>query len=68
MDDVSKPDSPSLHGLANQPAPGIINELWDFVRTNKKWWLTPIIAMLLLVGGFILLTSTAAGTFIYTLF
>lgn len=57
-----------LRDLAQKPAPSIIVELWHFMRSNKKWWLIPIVAMLLLVGGFIMLTSTAAGSFIYTLF
>ena len=61
-------DSEGLRDLAQEPAPSIIVELWHFMRSNKKWWLIPIVAMLLLVGGFIMLTSTAAGTFIYTLF
>ena len=61
-------DGEDLRDLAEAPAPGIVVELWHFMRSNKKWWLIPIVAMLLLVGGFIMLTGTAAGSFIYTLF
>ena len=43
-------------------------ELWDFVRLNKKWWLTPIILVLLLLGALIFIGGTAAAPFIYTLF
>ncbi|MCY4078101.1 MAG: DUF5989 family protein [Acidobacteria bacterium] len=43
-------------------------ELWDFLATNKKWWLTPIVIVLLLVGTLILVSGTAAAPFIYTLF
>ncbi len=43
-------------------------ELWDFLRHNKKWWLTPIIAVLLLFGLLVILGGTAAAPFIYTLF
>lgn len=43
-------------------------EFWQFARSNKKWWLTPIIVILLLVGVFVLLGSTGAGPLIYTLF
>ena len=53
---------------AEERAPGILRELWNFVRYNKKWWLTPIILALLLVGIFVVLSSTAAAPFIYTLF
>jgi len=53
---------------AEQAQAGILREFWDFLRYNKKWWLTPIIAVLLLVGLLILLGGTAAGPLIYTLF
>ena len=43
-------------------------ELWDFLRHNKRWWLTPIIAVLLLFGLLVILGGTAAAPFIYTLF
>lgn len=47
---------------------GMVAEMWLFVKTNKKWWLTPIIAVLLILGAFIALGGTAAAPFIYTLF
>ena len=43
-------------------------KIWDFLLSNKKWWLTPIILALLLVGALILLSGTVAAPFIYTLF
>jgi hypothetical protein len=43
-------------------------EFLDFLRSNKKWWLSPIIVMLLLLGLVIVLSSTPAAPFIYTLF
>jgi len=47
----------------------ILKELWDFLRVRKKWWLTPIIAVLLLLGLLIFFTqSSAVAPFIYTLF
>ena len=54
--------------LADQKAPGLGREFFDFLRTNKKWWLTPIILALLLVGLLVILGSSAAAPFIYTLF
>jgi uncharacterized protein DUF5989 len=53
---------------ANQQRPGLLAELIDFLRNNKKWWLTPIILALIVVGGLIFLSGTAAAPFIYTLF
>ena len=44
-------------------------ELWDFMRERKKFWLAPIIIMLLLLGGLIVLSEgSAVAPFIYTLF
>jgi len=44
-------------------------EIIDFLRTRKKYWLAPIIFVLLLFGGLIVLTQgSAVAPFIYTLF
>lgn len=53
---------------AEAPAQGFFAELWGFLRHNKKWWLTPILLALLLIGALVLLGGTAAAPFIYTLF
>jgi len=47
---------------------GLLGELWGFLRENKKWWLLPILVVLLLFGLLILLSGTALAPFIYTLF
>lgn len=47
---------------------GFLGELWQFITHNKKWWLTPIIIILVLFGMLIALGGTAAAPFIYTLF
>ncbi|MFH1867827.1 MAG: DUF5989 family protein [Candidatus Omnitrophota bacterium] len=48
---------------------GILRELWDFLKVRKRWWLAPIIIMLLLLGLLIIFTeSSAVAPFIYTLF
>jgi len=44
-------------------------ELWEFMRERKKFWLLPIVFVLLLFGGLIVLTQgSAVAPFIYTLF
>ncbi len=53
---------------AEQPQPGLVREFFDFLLNNKKWWLTPIILVLFLVGLLIVLGGTAAAPFIYTIF
>ncbi len=51
-----------------QRPPGFLSELWSFLRENKKWWLLPIVVMLLLFGVLVLLSGTGLAPFIYTLF
>ena len=46
----------------------ILKEFWSFLRVRKKWWLAPILVVLALFGILMLLGSTAAAPFIYTLF
>ena len=46
----------------------LLAEFWLFIKEEKKWWLTPIILVLLLVGALVALTSSGAAPFIYTLF
>ena len=46
-----------------------IAELWEFLRARKKFWLMPIVIMMLLFGGLVILTKgSAVAPFIYTLF
>ncbi|MBX7185952.1 MAG: hypothetical protein K1Y01_12485 [Vicinamibacteria bacterium] len=48
---------------------GLVSELWAFMKVRKKWWLGPIVVMLVLLGLLIVLTQgTAVAPFIYTLF
>jgi len=47
---------------------GLTRELWDFIRHNKKWWLIPILVVILLVGLLVVLGGTGAAPFIYALF
>ena len=53
---------------ADGDSSGIVREFWDFLRENKKWWLAPVVAMLLMMGALIALSGTAAAPFIYALF
>lgn len=44
-------------------------ELWAFVRTRKKFWMLPILIVMLLIGGLLVLAQgSAVAPFIYTLF
>jgi len=47
----------------------LIKDLWGFMRVRKKFWLAPIIFILLLLGALLVLTQgSAVAPFIYTLF
>jgi hypothetical protein len=43
-------------------------ELWALIRAKKKYWLLPIVIVLLLLGLLVFLSGTALAPFIYTLF
>tara|TARA_B110000438_G_C15191935_1_gene384842 strand:- start:125 stop:274 length:150 start_codon:yes stop_codon:yes gene_type:complete len=46
-----------------------IAELWQFVKVRKKFWLLPIIIMMVMFGGLLVLTQgSAVAPFIYTIF
>jgi hydrogenase/urease accessory protein HupE len=46
-----------------------LKELWAFMKVRKKFWLLPIIFVLLLLGGLLVLVQgSAVAPFIYTLF
>lgn len=47
---------------------GMVGEFTSFLKANKKWWLLPILVVLLLFGVLIILAGTGAAPFIYTLF
>jgi hypothetical protein len=54
--------------LQQAKPPGFFADLWDFVRTSRKWWILPPLLLLLLLGLILVLTQTVAAPFIYTLF
>ena len=48
---------------------GFIIELWAFMKVRKKFWLLPILIMVVLLGGLLVLSQgSAVAPFIYTLF
>ena len=47
----------------------LLKDLWDFLKVRKKFWMAPIILVLVLLGALIVLTQgSAVAPFIYTLF
>ncbi len=46
-----------------------MSEIWAFLRVRKKWWLAPIVTVLMLLGALIVVTEgSVIAPFIYTLF
>ena len=46
-----------------------VGELWAFLRMRKKYWLLPIVLVMLLFGGLVIVSQiSAVAPFIYTLF
>lgn len=46
-----------------------LQDLWQYLRERKKWWLMPLILIIILIGALIIFAeSSAIGSFIYTLF
>lgn len=57
----------SLEGIMGKWS--LLLEFWDFLKTRKKWWLTPIVLVMLLLGALIVFSQgSALSPFIYTLF
>jgi hypothetical protein len=49
--------------------PSTIAELWEFLRTRKRFWLAPIVLVLILLSALILFTEgSSVAPFIYALF
>lgn len=69
-DDRRAPSNAESHldELARKEKSGIIAEFREFLGENKKWWLAPILIVLLVVGVLVVLGSTGLAPFIYTLF
>lgn len=52
--------------MANQ---SLLGDVWAFMRERKKWWLLPIVIMLVLAGALIVVgQSSALSPFIYAFF
>ena len=54
--------------LADEKDLSIVQEFMLFITENKAWWMVPILLVLGLIGLLVILSSTGAAPFIYTLF
>lgn len=47
----------------------LVKELWAYMRVRKKWWLAPVIVVMVLVGSLLVFAQgSALAPFIYTIF
>ncbi|HTA99051.1 MAG TPA: DUF5989 family protein [Bradyrhizobium sp.] len=47
----------------------LVAELWRFIRVRKKYWLLPVLIMMVVLGGLVVITKgSVIAPFIYTLF
>jgi hypothetical protein len=66
--DEGKSRAAEFDAQAQRPRSGLLAEMFAFLRDNKKWWLLPILLVLLVVGVLVVLWGTAAAPLIYPLF
>ncbi len=64
---MSDPKRNEFENAGEQPG-NLVSQIWQMLRQNKKYWLLPIVIVLLLLGLIIILGATSAAPFIYTLF
>jgi len=57
-----------LRQLSEARSGGVLGQIWGFIRETRKWWLTPIILMMLLLGLLFVIGGSGAAPFIYTIF
>lgn len=53
---------------ANQVSGNIVREFWDFLCQNKKWWLLPLLLIVVFLSVLTIMASSPAAPFIYSLF
>ena len=68
MQPPTEPRRSQFEESADEHSVGIVREFLDFVRHSKKWWMIPILLVLLGMGVFLVASGTVAAPWLYTLF
>ena len=66
--EVPKTEDSDIAQLSKERRQTLVSEFWDFLKHNKKWWLLPILLVVLLLGMLVFLSGSGAAPFVYTLF
>jgi hypothetical protein len=64
---MSQPPN-DFENASNEKQGNLVSEFLAFLKQNRKFWLLPLIIVMLMLAGLLILSSTAAAPFIYTLF
>lgn len=62
---------PRIHEFnreASRPRSSFFSDYLYLVRNNRKWWMLPLLGLLLALGGLVLFSSSGVAPLIYTLF
>ena len=57
-----------LRELSEARSGGVLAQMWGYIGESRKWWLIPIILMMLLLGIMFVIGGSGAAPFIYTIF
>jgi hypothetical protein len=68
MQNLQKESKTAFETAAEEKHPSLAGEFVVFLKENKKWWLLPILVVLLLVALLSIFAGTGAAPFIYTMF
>jgi hypothetical protein len=63
-----KTEQNDFERIGEEKQPSLVGEFVSFIWENKAWWMIPILLVFGLIGILVLLSSTGAAPFIYTLF
>ena len=65
---VTNKEKNEFEQAGEERPPTLVQEFVQFIIENKKWWMIPILVSFGLIGLLVVLSSTGAAPFIYTLF
>jgi hypothetical protein len=54
--------------VSERSSGGLASDLWHLLKTSRKWWMGPLLMLVVLLGALMLLAGTAVAPFIYTIF
>jgi hypothetical protein len=65
---MSEPKKTEFEKAAEEKDGGLLQDVAGYLKESKKWWLVPLVLIMLALALLLLLSSTGVAPFIYTLF